>query len=401
MASLCRLPGSILEDIISSALDLGPAVARLQDRQAIDIVNGTFNTKLHAFSLLLTNRQLSSTTTAVVFAHALFRVHDTPGLRHLINTFRGDRLSSIRNIDLTLYSDNEYEYSGNESLNEFSECAVRETTDLMAQLPADLYRLSLQWPYRDLPGFSTECQMHPRLLHCLWRFRHLRELTVDAYDAWFHVELFAAVPSPFPWMAVVVESAASETKPRREPAPFTQPRQFPMFGSLSYLSLNGCVSGSVRPLDMAAALSETHLPALRSLHFDGLLCDQLESDMGYLITPACMAGIGRLSEFEWINYDFDQNLRGTKGDPHIPPTRAFLAALRERHGKTLHSLVIDYTGWDEFDDDLDENVGAVDIKDYDWDAFLDGLPLLRNAHVKCPNFGISVERGDLSRWGRR
>jgi hypothetical protein len=103
-----------------------------------------------------------------------------------------------------------------------------------------------------------------------------------------------------------------------------------------------------------------------------------------------------LQAFSWKTFPYEEITKSSKEDPHIPPTRSHLKLLKEKHGKSLKTLKIDYTGWwVDFNTNVEGDAQAVDIEDEDWDAYLHGMELVC-VQILCPDLNIEIKKGELS-----
>lgn len=401
MSSLCSLPALVLEDILSFVVGLAPPSTSLKRKPGVEIRKGEVVKKLVALPLLLSCRQLHDVVIGLVLSRATFRLRDKESLQALFDIIPGDRLPHLKNVTLFLGDPNPV--LGHYNVNK-SELEVEEYTNLMSRLPEALPRLHIDLQHGGVPTFSARKQTHPFLQRSLWRLQDLHELCIDAGEHYFHVELFTAVRFERPWYIVPHNMNFMTYYRENKSIPwdtfeqrlFTPPRPAPMFPKLSHLTISGSIALSVTPELMTEAFSEKHLPSLTHLAIDGLLWDESPEGMdppAWVFSPECLQSMHPLIKFDWTTFDIEDITKMTQSNPHIPPMRGHVEALKDRHGATLSSLRIIYDGWMyDFEEEEEDNWHAVDPRSIDWDAVMACMPKLRTLQISCIERGIQIDR---------
>ncbi|KAL4890062.1 hypothetical protein BDV59DRAFT_204661 [Aspergillus ambiguus] len=247
--------------------------------------------------------------------------------------------------------------------------------DLLERLSKELQTLALLGPHDDSLEYTNYHKTHPALLRALNTFPGLRHLELEFYDHWLHVSMFCAVPRVSrPWAIDPIWKDSDGVPPP------------PLFPNLQHLYLNGCLAHWLLPEDLILAFSQQQLPSLKSLVIDRLL---YKDDGGTVFVPEVFRRMNRLSEFNWVNYDFETNVTHTKGGPHAPLMREHLDALKERHGETLQLLSLNYTG-----------LNSAYASDGEWiltkeylTGFIKEMPMLDKIYIDIPIAGVKIQVG--------
>jgi hypothetical protein len=326
MPSLLGLPEEVLSQIAEQSLCLGAPDAPINSRRTFRIKERVFHEHAEraapVIPLLLTCRRLNAIASSLLLSRAVFSVCDTRDLRHLVESMGGSRLSQVRNFSVILYSDDDYEHDPRD--DETAQEDIEEATELLEQLPSKLHRLCLQMPFHSYPPFSYNRGTDIRLRQAMDKFAGLEELRLDFFTHYVHIDMFTNMTA---------NAYATFHEWVEPPAP-----KFPL---LRRLHLEGCLTPLLGPKGLATALSESQLPCLEALIFEGILHDSDDED-SLVFEPEALTTMHPLHEFCWVPYDFDEGIRKTLGNPHSPPTRRHLDELKARHGATLRVLRIDF-----------------------------------------------------------
>ncbi|OAQ89694.1 hypothetical protein VFPFJ_06108 [Purpureocillium lilacinum] len=373
MPSLLDLPDEVLVEVVRLALGLGHADGPIDDARCFQIVSPDFvpgiapwmrkrTLKAHAedkapiVPLLVASRRLSKMAGSLLLSRSVFRVSDTPDLQLLLSSMGPERILRLKHMSVALYSDDDYEHDPRD--DKTTQQDIDEATTALGQLPSTLRGLRLELPYHWHPPFSHDKGTDLRLRNAMSKFSDLRELYLDLYTHFVHIDMFTNMAA----------NMYTDFHEWIEPAA-------PRYPHLRRLQLQGCLTPSLGGKGLATALSEAQLPCLEALVLDGILHDS-DDENSLIFQPDAFKTMHPLREFCWIPYDFDEGIRKTLGNPHSPPTRRHLEELKARHGETLRVLQIDFGERESRNGPWD-----LDIDEVYLDKFKAGLPNLREVSL--------------------
>lgn len=365
MCRLLDLPLSILEDIVAFVLDCQATTNVLKAEQYIHPFNHKpASRRTNARHLLLSSKTLNQVTSYIIHSRVIFYIPNDDIFKRFTTTAGTTTLNQIRHAEICLYNNDDVSPPPDSELGKH----IAIGTDLLSKLPAELRSLCLVPPYHNIPYYVTSHRCHPLLVEQLKRFSSLQDLHLDFFNSWLDLSMFSST-----------KYRTHAYQPQNDPSPLPS-----MFPNLRRLHIEGCINYITGPADMARALSQGQLPSLQVLIVEALLYDA-----GFhgapVFAPEAISGMNPLIEFTWILYDHGSKMRRTDAEPDPPMVKGHLEALRERHGKTLQKLSMNYTGH--------RQVNLTDVPDKeDFETFLKGFDTLTGVSIICPQKGIDISR---------
>ncbi|KAL2844256.1 hypothetical protein BJX68DRAFT_269782 [Aspergillus pseudodeflectus] len=368
--SLLTLPLTILEAILSLALDLPLPAGRTLDggqcRTVIlwgDITHNAKGTKefIHAtVSLFFASRQLHNVAAPLFYSRTTFAFEDIECLGVFLDTIGFLNRQSLRYVVIYLERGDPSKdgNGGDGDEDDLTAAFLQIATTTLPSLPAALRGLWVFFPFKEQSlAIDEETKaVHLPLRAALQRFGRIEELVL------------VGCPHDVSWDILYGGGGP----------PGTEEKTSSVWPSLSALRLEGSLPSRIGGVSLATALSAANLPSLTHLEFQGLDDGgrgNKQAETTFLVDAIQAAR--PLRTFRWLRESEPQS-RAISGPP-VPQflTDLHIHTLISRHGDALQDVKIDLAG--SLARDYAHGITEASLA-----SVLVSLPVLKRATILAP-----------------